>query len=233
MKLTTELIVDAGMAVFAEVGYQGLSMREVARRLDVHAGSLYYHVRNKSALVALMAERVAGLAYEEGSAALAALPEDADWQDRVEAQLVALRRSVQRHPGGAVLLADSPKTLSAGALSLMERLLRTLADAGLPAEHRIVAADALLSHVTGFVLQEQGETPPPTMDHAADVADAADAAGAAGAAGAVLDDLRERFPLTMAEAPTYDQDEKFLRGVRLFCAGVRALAEDTRRHVRA
>ncbi|MYR87253.1 TetR family transcriptional regulator, partial [Streptomyces sp. SID685] len=42
MKLTKERIVDAGMAVFSEVGYQNLSMRQVADRLDAHAGSLYY-----------------------------------------------------------------------------------------------------------------------------------------------------------------------------------------------
>ncbi|SHG25228.1 TetR/AcrR family transcriptional regulator [Streptoalloteichus hindustanus] len=210
MKLTTERIVDAGMATFAEVGYQGLSMRQVAERLGVHAGSLYYHVRNKGVLLRLMADRVAGHAYEAGTAALAALPDDADWRARVEAQAVALRRSIRQHPGGAVLLADSPKALSAGALSLMERLLRTFADAGLPAEHRIVAADAVLSHVTGYVLQEQGESLAPTVDATA------------------LADLQERFPMAVAEAATYDQDEKFLRSVRLLCAGVHALVADVR-----
>ncbi|MEU6278733.1 TetR/AcrR family transcriptional regulator [Streptomyces sp. NPDC047028] len=208
MKLTKERIVDAGMAVFAEVGYQNLSMRQVAERLDAHAGSLYYHVRDKDELLALMADRVCRQAYDAGTAALAALAPTVGWQDRVEAQTAALRLSIKQHPGGAQLLAESPGMLSPGALSLMERLLRTLVDAGLPADHCGIAADTLLSHVTGFVLQEQNQpvTPPAVTAelHA---------------------DLRARFPLVMGPLiPRLSPDEKFTLSVRLLCTGFTALA---------
>ncbi|MEU6969009.1 TetR/AcrR family transcriptional regulator [Kitasatospora aureofaciens] len=207
MKLTKERIVDAGMAVFAEVGYQNLSMRQVADRLDAHAGSLYYHVRGKEELLALMADRVCRRAYDAGTAALAALPSGAAWPDRVEAQATALRLSIKEHPGGAQLLAESPGRLSTGALSLMERLLGTLLDGGLPAEHCGIAADTLLSHVTGFVLQEQNQpSSPPAVT------------------AELYADLRERFPLVMGELiPRIGQDEKFTRSVRLLCTGLAAL----------
>ncbi|MET9699943.1 TetR family transcriptional regulator [Streptomyces sp. NPDC006529] len=206
MKLTTERIIDAGMAVFAESGYHGLSMRKVAQRLDAQAGSLYYHVANKEVLVRLMADRVARQAYDAGSAALAGLGPGASWQERVEAQLVALREVIRRHPGGAVMLADSPKVLSTGALALMERLLDTLAEAGVPAAHRGVGADTLLSHVTGFVLQEQSASP--------SVAIGAEEAAA----------LRERYPGTVAAA-ALGEDEAYVRSVRLVCAGLGTLLE--------
>ncbi|WKK22114.1 TetR/AcrR family transcriptional regulator [Streptomyces olivoreticuli] len=207
MKLTADRIIDAGMAVFAESGYHGLSMRQVAERLGAHAGSLYYHVPSKSALLQLMADRVSRQAYDAGSAALAALPGQADWRDEIEAQAVTLRQALLRHAGGAIMFADSPKVLSAGALSLMERLLRTFGAAGLPDAHLIVAADTLLSHVTGYVLQEQSESPavPTDPQHIAD--------------------LHERFPMTVSAATAYDQDEKFVRSVRLLCAGVGTLIE--------
>ncbi|MFE2407357.1 TetR/AcrR family transcriptional regulator [Kitasatospora sp. NPDC059408] len=208
MKLTKERIVDAGMAVFAEVGYQNLSMRQVADRLDAHAGSLYYHVRGKDELLALMADRVCRAAYDAGTEALAALPADATWQHRVEAQATTLRRSIKQHPGGAQLLAESPGMLSPGALSLMERLLRTLLDAGLPADHCATAADTLLSHATGFVLQEQNQpaTPPPVTAE-------------------LYADLCERFPLVMGPLiPRISQDEKYTRSIRLLCTGFAALA---------
>ncbi|WP_330328525.1 TetR/AcrR family transcriptional regulator [Streptomyces sp. NBC_00536] len=205
MKLTTERIIDAGMAVFAESGYHGLSMRKVAQRLDAQAGSLYYHVPGKDALVQLMADRVARQAYEAGTAALAALEPGAPWQERVEAQLVALRRTIRRHPGGAVMLADSPKVLSTGALALMERLLETLHEAGVPAVDGGIGADALLGHVTGFVLQEQSAPP-------------AVAIGPEEAAA-----LHERFPMTVAAASAVGEDEKYVRSVRLLCAGLGTL----------
>ncbi|GAA4544520.1 TetR/AcrR family transcriptional regulator [Amycolatopsis samaneae] len=208
MKLTRDRIIDAGMATFAEVGYQALSMRQVAERLDVHAGSLYYHVRNKNALLQLMADRVARRAYDAGTAALDRLPGDADWRARIEAQMTTLRESIKRHPGGATLLAESPKVLSVGALSLMERLLRTLADAGMPEQQRIIGADTLLSHVTGFVLQEQSEPDAPAVD------------------AGELADLGARFPLTVAGAARYDQEDKFMRSVRLLCAGIANLSAE-------
>lgn len=207
MKLTKDRIVDAGMAVFAEVGYQNLSMRQVADRLDAHAGSLYYHVRGKDELLALMADRVCRQAYDAGTEALDALPATAPWQDRVQAQATALRLSIKQHPGAAQLLAESPGMLSTGALSLMERLLHTLLDAGVPAEHRGIAADTLLSHVTGFVLQEQNQpaSPPPVTAE-------------------LYAELCERFPLVMGPSmPRLSQDEKFTRSVRLLCAGFAAL----------
>ncbi|MFG2826388.1 TetR/AcrR family transcriptional regulator [Streptomyces sp. NPDC048434] len=207
MKLTADRIIDAGMAVFAQAGYHGLSMRRVAEQLDAHAGSLYYHVPNKAALLQLMADRVARQAYDAGSAALAALPGRAGWQQRVEAQAITLRQGIRQHPGGAVMFADSPKVLSTGALSLMERLLQTLNDAGVPDEQAGIAADALFSHLTGFVLQEQSESTAPTIS-AEDITD-----------------LHERFPRTVTTAAAHDQDEKFIRSVRLLCAGIETLVE--------
>ncbi|MFJ9420379.1 TetR/AcrR family transcriptional regulator [Streptomyces sp. NPDC101227] len=208
MKLTKERIVDAGMATFAETGYHGLSMRQVAERLDVHAGSLYYHVRSKDELLALMADRVCQHAYDAASAALAALPPEATWREEIEVQAAQLRLSLHQHPGGVLLLADSPRTLSTGGLSLMERLLGTLLDAGVPAEHCGIAADTLLSHVTGFVLQEQTEPRAPTVTAETYAA------------------LRAQFPLIMEQMPRMGQDEKFHRSIRLLCTAFETLTKD-------
>jgi TetR/AcrR family tetracycline transcriptional repressor len=201
VKLTLDGIVDAGMDAFATHGYAGLSMRQVAERLGVHAGSLYYHVRNKEALLALLADRIAGEAYAEGSKALAQLPEDAQWPRRIEEQMLALRHTLHRHVGGPFLLASSPVTLSPGALSLMERLLATLRAAGVPAGDRPVAADTLLSYVTGFVLQEQID--PVTAE--------------------IIPQLRERFPMTLQAQHAYNEDDLFRRSIRLQCTAIAAL----------
>ncbi|GAB7029112.1 TetR/AcrR family transcriptional regulator C-terminal domain-containing protein [Streptomyces sp. NPDC021749] len=207
MKLTKERIIDAGMATFAEVGYHALSMRQVAERLGAHAGSLYYHVRGKDELLAMMADRVCRQAYDAGGAALAALPPEAPWQDRIEVQATTLRQALLKHPGGALLLVDSPRMLSTGGLSLMERLLHTLLDAGVPSEHSGTAADTLLSHITGFVLQEQSgtEVAPVTEE--------------------VYADLHARFPLLLTQMPRLSQDEKFRRSVHLLCRAVATLIE--------
>ena len=204
VKLTLDRIVDAGMETFAARGYAGLSMRHVAERLGVHAGSLYYHVDNKDALLHLMADRVAGEAYAAGTTALSRLPPDAHWTRQLQAQLVTLRHTLLKHNGGPFLLAASPVTLSPGALSLMERLLSTLRDADVPPRDCPIAADTLLSYVTGFVLQEQVEP-------------------AASPPGADLAALTKRFPITMSNAPRFSSNDTFVRSLQLQYAAIATL----------
>jgi len=203
VKLSLDRIIDAGMTTFLEVGYDGLSMRQVADRLGVQAGSLYYHVRSKSELLRLMADRVAREAHDAGTGALEALGPDAGWPERIEAQAVTLRRVLLRHPGGAILLAGSPKLLSTGALALMERILTTLDVVGLAPAERGIAADTLLSYVTGFVLQEQSAPDAPPITAAQGEA------------------ISRDFPAVVTGATgRYDQDEIFAHSVRLICDGI-------------
>lgn len=42
-------IIDAAAAVFSEKGYHGASTREIAERIGMQQGSLYYHFRSKDA----------------------------------------------------------------------------------------------------------------------------------------------------------------------------------------
>lgn len=53
-KLDQDAIVREALAVLREEGLQGVSLRRVANRLDVSVSALYWHVRNKEALYALM-----------------------------------------------------------------------------------------------------------------------------------------------------------------------------------
>jgi TetR/AcrR family transcriptional regulator, tetracycline repressor protein len=209
MKLTSERIIDSAMETFAEVGYDGLSMRRVAERLDVHAGSLYYHVRNKDVLIRLMADRLTRRAYDAGTVALDELASSAGWRPRIEAQAMTLRAAMLEHPGGALLLARAPELLTEPALALMERLLQTLSDTGVPESECAVAADTMLSYVSGYVLQEQSAGDPPLEPEQI---------------GALL----ARFPLVAAGAGAgpgepEDADASFAGSVRFFCGAVEAL----------
>ena len=202
MKLDPDRIVDAAMEVFAQVGYDGLSMRRVAARLDAQAGSLYYHVRNKDELVRLMAEQVVHEAYDAGTRALAELGSGVDWVEQIQAQLVALRAVLLPRPGGALLLARSPGVLSESSLALMSRLLEVLRTAGVAAP--ALVGDTLLGYLTGFVLQEQSVAADLPVDPVA------------------IQALLRRYPLI---AGAEDPDAQFVGGIRLICAGAASAQE--------
>ncbi len=59
-ELTAERILDAAEALFAERGYAGTTLRDVANRVDLRIPSLYNHFPSKDALYAAVLERGIG-----------------------------------------------------------------------------------------------------------------------------------------------------------------------------
>jgi AcrR family transcriptional regulator len=55
-ELTREMIMDAARDLFAEKGYQHVSMRQIARELGYSHGALYYHFKNKAELFFALVE---------------------------------------------------------------------------------------------------------------------------------------------------------------------------------
>lgn len=69
---TRDDIVAAAGRLFAERGYHGTSMRDLAGELGLHGSSLYSHVDSKEALLVAVVERGARLFQESATAALTA-----------------------------------------------------------------------------------------------------------------------------------------------------------------
>lgn len=57
MALTPESITDTALTVLSQFGMGDLSMRRLARELEVQPSALYWHVRNKQELFVLIARR--------------------------------------------------------------------------------------------------------------------------------------------------------------------------------
>ena len=49
-ELTRDLIIDTARRLFAQSGYQHVSMRKIAQELNYSHGALYYHFQNKAEL---------------------------------------------------------------------------------------------------------------------------------------------------------------------------------------
>lgn len=55
-ELTREMILEAAHVMFIELGYQKVSMRQIAKELGYSHGSLYYHFKNKAELFSALVQ---------------------------------------------------------------------------------------------------------------------------------------------------------------------------------
>ena len=108
--LSDDDVADAALTVAREHGIVGLSMRAVARQLDVAPMTVYGYVANKQALHALVIDRIL-------SQVRVPEPDEGPWEQRLRLLLCDARRIlVERRP-----LADGRNDLGGNAVELLQR----------------------------------------------------------------------------------------------------------------
>lgn len=140
--LTRDRILAAAVELADREGIAALSMRRLAQTLGVEAMTLYYHVRNKEALL----DGIMDLVFQEFEPA----DPDAPWTSAVRATAISAYDVLMRHPWAAEL---SFKTgVSPARLRWMDALLGTFRRAGFSPAMTHHAYHAIDSHITGFTL---------------------------------------------------------------------------------
>src|SRR5687767_9721013 len=132
------------MAVLDRDGLKGLSLRRLGVELGSGATSIYWHVSNKEALLDLLVDRLMGEAADETRH-----DPGATWRGELAAHSLALWTVLQRHPGGASLLA-SRMPVGPNGLRFMEGVLSALTGAGFGGHQRALAYTAL----TGYTMAQ-------------------------------------------------------------------------------
>ena len=141
-------IIAKATEILDNYGIADLTMRRLARELDVTAGSLYWHFADKQQLLGAVADQVLTPASGPGEAV--------DWQDRITEAARRLRDALLSHTDGAELVSAS---FAAGQSSGMRQILAVLADAtveaGVAPENAELAARTIIYYVLGFTADEQ------------------------------------------------------------------------------
>lgn len=150
-RLTVTAIVDAAEALLATEGFEGLSMRKLARACGVGAMTLYGYVPTKDDLLGALADRLLADLPLPG-------PDEGDWTYRVAAVFHALRRAFLDHRELVPVVAARVDGLSGyrGA----EIVLGALHEAGLDDAECVSAFGALISFTVGACQREVGLTAP-------------------------------------------------------------------------
>ncbi|WP_068007335.1 TetR/AcrR family transcriptional regulator C-terminal domain-containing protein [Nocardia pseudobrasiliensis] len=208
VKLTAELIARTALDLLNEVGLDGLTMRALARRLNVQAPALYWHVKNKQELLDAMAT----IMYADTVGGIEAPRRGVEWDEWAADWAKRLRRTMLRYRDGARVFAGTAVT-DPLVFRTVELALATLQDGGFELRTAARAYPVLLHYTVGFTIEEQSRL---GVDYG-DENPYGD-----GVLEARID--RERFPLTaavLADLFDPDTDRGFEDGLRVVLEGIR------------
>ena len=143
-------IVDEAMTLLNEVGIDKLTTRKLAERLGVQQPALYWHFKNKSALLdAINSEMLARYHTHR-------LPAPGeDWVHFTYATARSMRKTLLAVRDGARIAAGTrPSTHDFADTELQ---LKFYVDVGFSAEESLHISISAARYVVGYVMEEQGE----------------------------------------------------------------------------
>ncbi|MEU8779141.1 TetR/AcrR family transcriptional regulator C-terminal domain-containing protein [Streptomyces sp. NPDC048606] len=204
-RLDKKQAVETALRLLNEVGLDGLSLRAIAKELDVQAPALYWHFKNKQDLLDEMATEMYRRMVARGRPA-----PDADWRERLLEANRGLRAALLDYRDGAKVFSGTRFTGTEHA-ERMEAELAALVGAGFTLPQAVRATTTTYLFTLGFVTEEQGVQPlPGERREGFDVAERAARMAA--------------FPLAAAAGADLfqDYDAGFEEGLRLVVEGIEA-----------
>jgi TetR/AcrR family tetracycline transcriptional repressor len=144
-------IITAALALLDEVGFNDLSLRKLATKLDRKAPALYWHFENKEALIDYMAEAILQAEFHD----LTPRQDDEPWQDWFVHTCSRLRRAMRTHRDGARIVAGAHLYPAVTLMRLFEVSMQSLMSAGIEMQRADLIITTAIHFVFGNVIEEQ------------------------------------------------------------------------------
>ncbi|GAA4835405.1 TetR/AcrR family transcriptional regulator [Saccharopolyspora rosea] len=144
-KFTREQIASTALAIADAEGFAAVSMRRIAHELGAGTMTLYYYVRTKDELIALMDDAIMS------EALIPAEEFPTHWYDALAAVAERTWDVLMRHPWALRSLQNAP--IGPNAMRHFEQSLAALADTGLAAPAKFALVTAVDDYVHGNVFR--------------------------------------------------------------------------------
>ena len=126
---TTRRILDAATEVFAEVGFGGARVDEIAKRAGINKAALYYHIGGKEELYAEVLHRFSSDVVER---VIKDIQETDSPEEKLKRYIYNLADFIERNPAVAPLIlrevATGGQNLSEFFVQTLVRMISTLAN---------------------------------------------------------------------------------------------------------
>jgi AcrR family transcriptional regulator len=153
-RLNEETVVDAALALIAERGLDGLSMRALGEQLGVEAMSLYHWFASKDRLLDAVADRLLA------KVVVPSTPTAETWRDWLAEVARSYRRVGLAHRRAFALLATR-RFLSPGAAAFLQANIAAHLAAGFTVREALRLTRSIGAYVNGIVLAEVAPSPAP------------------------------------------------------------------------
>jgi AcrR family transcriptional regulator len=147
--LTRERVLRTAVALADQEGIESLSMRKLARALDVVPMALYRHVANKDELLGGLVDVVVG----EIDPPL----DGTEWKTAIRERILSARRALLRHPW-AFRLMESRTTPTPVVLGYMDSMIGLFRTGGFSLDLTHHALHAMGSRMFGFTQELFNDT---------------------------------------------------------------------------
>lgn len=155
--VSQQRIIDAALDLLDEDGLNELSMRKLARRLDMQAPALYWHFKNKEVLIDYMAEAILRAEFAE----LEPRRPDEAWQDWLITNGKRLRKAMKSHRDGARIVAGAHLYPAVTLMRIFEVSMESLTSAGMDLQKANLLITTAVHFIFGNVIEEQAS---PTLE---------------------------------------------------------------------
>jgi TetR/AcrR family tetracycline transcriptional repressor len=150
MAIEREKVLDAAMALINEAGLDQFTTRKLADRLGVQQPALYWHFKNKSALLDELNDLILARFHKHR------FPSEGEtWDEFTASHARSFRRALLSVRNGARINAGTRP--SARQFAEAERQLELYVKAGFTPEEALTIAIGIARYVVGFVIEEQDE----------------------------------------------------------------------------
>lgn len=146
-----EQIVLASLELLAEGGLGGLSLRDVAKKLDIKAPAIYWYFKSKAELVDCMAEAI----LSERFAGATPRTDEQTWQDWLTAYMTRLRKAMLAYPDGSRVVAGAHIHTAQTLARIFEDSLISLISAGLDQRTAAYTMMTAIYYTFGSAIEEQ------------------------------------------------------------------------------
>jgi TetR/AcrR family transcriptional regulator, tetracycline repressor protein len=149
--LTRKQIVEEALRLIDEEGSSAFSMRSLARRFDVTTMALYWHYRDRNALLADLTARIVSEIRLPAA--------DLRWDTWLGEFARRYREVIHRHPNASVMIATDMATNAAADFPVAETIMSVFARGGFTGAGLIQAYNVYVLTLVGFVVVELAELP--------------------------------------------------------------------------